>query len=185
MHKMHKMHKKHSKKSQKKKSRSIVGRAKAGVKLDSEEEENVNVGNELTSLIRRLNMGAANITTDAAQAATAVARALPVGQAGPLVVMSARSRGPRGAPSSSRSNRDARMSAVGSRSSSRAAKKTKKYSPPKTTVSASRKAAAKKAAATRKKNIKTAADKRRAAAVKGANTRRANELSNLFTGFGL
>jgi hypothetical protein len=33
--------------------------------------------------------------------------------------------------------------------------------------------------------MKSKTAKRRAAAIKGANTRRANDLSNLFTGFGL
>lgn len=178
------MHKKRSKKSQKKKSRGIVGRAKAG--MEGVGRGSADVATDLASMFGAMSVNAVNVARDTAQAATTMAQAaLPEGPAGPLVVMSARSRGPRGASSRSRSHRDVMMPQRGTRSSSRVGKKTKKYSPPKPTVSASRKAAAKKANATRKKNMKSKTAKRRAAAIKGANTRRANDLSNLFTGFGL
>ena len=183
----HKMHRKHSKKSQKKKGR----RASAGMDPD------------LSALFSQMRMappaavsavgdatrGAASaigsVAQPIAQGAVAVGNAIVPPIQGQRVFSMGRSRGSRGAPARSRSRRDATMSAVGTRSSSRVGKKTKRYSPPKSTVSKSRKAAAKKAASTRRKNLKEKAAKRRAAAIKAANTRRANDLSNLFGNFGL
>jgi len=177
----HQKHKKHSKKSQKK-SRGIAGRVKAG--MEGLGKGSTAAATDLASMFGSLSMGAANVATDAAQAATAVAQAaLPVGPAGPLVVMSARSRGPRGATSRSSSNRDVTMSQVGTRSSNRVSKKKKIYSPPQHYKSRVRKTAAKKGQATRKKNLKLKTAKRHASAIKAANTRRANDLTKLFTSF--